>query len=191
MGYELARSAAAAGHRVTLIMAPTNLRPANGVEVVEVESARDMFEAIKSRFGKCDCLIMAAAVSDYTPVRSARAKIRRGNRVITLKLKPTPDILKWASSHKKPNRVVVGFALEDKNLRSNAERKLRQKNLDMIVANTPAAIGSEQSEVFVKTAGKKWLRIARAPKRLVARRLISLIQSLIPRSSLVNSDSNL
>jgi phosphopantothenoylcysteine decarboxylase/phosphopantothenate--cysteine ligase len=191
MGYELARSAAAAGHRVTLITAPTNLRPANGVEVVEVESARDMFEAIKSRFGKCDCLIMAAAVSDYTPVRSARAKIRRGGRVITLKLKPTPDILKWASSHKKPNRVVVGFALEDKNLRSNAERKLRQKNLDMIVANTPAAIGSEQSEVFVKTAGKKWLRIARAPKRLVARRLISLIQSLIPRSSLVNSDSNL
>jgi phosphopantothenoylcysteine decarboxylase/phosphopantothenate--cysteine ligase len=172
-------------------MAPTNLRPANGVEVVEVESARDMFEAIKSRFGKCDCLIMAAAVSDYTPVRSARAKIRRGNRVITLKLKPTPDILKWASSHKKPNRVVVGFALEDKNLRSNAERKLRQKNLDMIVANTPAAISSEQSEVFVKTAGKKWLRIARAPKQLVARRLISLIQSLIPRSSLVNSDSNL
>jgi len=191
MGYELARAAIGAGHSVTLITAPTSQRAVKKVDVVKVESARDMFEAVKKRFERCDCLVMAGAVSDYTPMRPAKAKIRRTTRVLTLRLKPTPDIVKWAGRHKKKGQIVVGFALEDKNLRANAERKLREKNLDMIVANTPAAIGSEQSEVFVKTSGKKWLKIARAPKRIVAGRLLSLIQSLMPRSSLVNSDSNL
>ncbi|MBE3144674.1 MAG: phosphopantothenoylcysteine decarboxylase [Planctomycetes bacterium] len=190
MGYELARSALLAGHDVTLITAPTNLCAPKGTGVVKVESARDMLEAVKDKFGGCDCLIMTAAVSDYTPLKPARLKMKKSPGAITLKLKPTRDILKWAGTHKRQNQMVVGFALEDRDIKAGAERKLREKNLDMIVANTPAAIGSEQSGVFVKTAGKKWLRIALAPKRIVARRLISLIQSLIPRSSLVNSDSN-
>ena len=191
MGYELARSALLAGHGVTLITAPTNLRVPKRAGVVKVESASDMFEAVKDKFGGCDCLIMTAAVSDYTPAKPARHKMKKSPGAITLKLKPTRDILKWAGTHKKRNQIVVGFALEDRDIKTGAERKLREKKLDIIVANTPAAIGSERCEVFVKTAGKKWLRIARAPKRIVARRLLSLIQSLIPRSSLVNSDSNL
>jgi phosphopantothenoylcysteine decarboxylase/phosphopantothenate--cysteine ligase len=192
MGYELARAAVKAGHRATLITTTRNPKSENPkLRIVEVDTAAEMLTAVRKHFPKFDCLIMTAAVSDYTPVQPSRVKMKKGSRVITLKLKPTPDILKWASSHRKPNQIVVGFALDDKNLRSNAERKLRQKNLDMIIANTPAAIGSEQSEVFVKATGKKWLKIARAPKRIVARRLITLVQSLMPRSSLVNSDSNL
>jgi phosphopantothenoylcysteine decarboxylase/phosphopantothenate--cysteine ligase len=176
MGYELARAAVKAGHDVTLITAPTNLQAPGGMDVIEIESACDMFEAVKRRFGGCDCMIMAAAVSDYAPLRPAREKMKKSVGVISLKLKPTPDILKWAGSHRKRNQVVIGFALEDKNLRSNAERKLRQKNLDMIVANTPAAIGSDRCEVWVKTAGSGWRRIAKAPKRRVAARLIRMIE---------------
>jgi phosphopantothenoylcysteine decarboxylase/phosphopantothenate--cysteine ligase len=191
MGYELARAAATAGHKVTLVKGPSCLPVPAGVRIVKVETSAEMFAAVRRRFEKSDCLIMAAAVSDYAPLRSARAKIKKSRKVITLKLKPTPDILKWAGSHKKKNQLVVGFALEDRNLELNAERKMRRKNLDMMVANTPAAIGAEQSEVFVKMIGKGWVKIAIAPKRTVARRLIAMIQSLIPKSSLVNSDSNL
>lgn len=164
MGYELARSALLAGHKVTLITAPTNLNAPEEAGVVRVESARDMFEAVKNKFGGCDCLIMTAAVSDYTPVKSARHKIKKSPGAITLKLKPTQDILKWAGTHKKQNQVVVGFALEDSNIKVGAERKMRDKNLDMIIANTPAAIGSERCKVWVKKAGREWRRFADAPK---------------------------
>ena len=176
MGYELARSALLAGHDVTLITAPTNLNTPKGAGAVNVESARDMFEAVKCKFGGCDCLIMTAAVSDYTPVKPARLKMKKSPGVITLKLKPTQDILKWAGTHKRQNQMVVGFALEDRDIRAGAEIKLREKKLDMIVANTPAAIGSERCEVWVKKAGQEWRRFAEAPKRHVANRLIRLIE---------------
>jgi phosphopantothenoylcysteine decarboxylase/phosphopantothenate--cysteine ligase len=176
MGYELARSAILAGHDVTLVTATTNLRAAKGADVVEVESARDMFEAVKGEFCGCDCLIMTAAVSDYTPLKPARFKIKKSPGAITLKLKPTPDILKWAAGHKRRNQMVVGFALEDRDIKAGAEKKLRDKNLDMIVANTPAAIGSKRCEVWVKKAGQEWRRFAEAPKRHVANRLIRLIE---------------
>ena len=179
MGYELARSALLAGHDVTLITAPTNLNVPKGAGVVKVESARDMFEAVKDKFGGCDCLIMTAAVSDYTPLKPARHKMKKRPGVITLKLKPTRDILKWAGTHKKQNQMVVGFALEDRDIKAGAERKLREKNLDMIVANTPDVIGSERCEVWVKKAGQEWRRFAEAPKRHVANRLIRLIEQSI------------
>jgi phosphopantothenoylcysteine decarboxylase / phosphopantothenate---cysteine ligase len=176
MGCELARSALSAGHDVTLITASTNLNAPQRAGVVKVESARDMFEAVKDKFGGCDCLIMTAAVSDYTPIKPARLKMKKSPGVITLKLKPTQDILKWAASHKRQNQMVIGFALEDRDIKAGAERKLREKNLDMIVANTPAAIGSERCEVWVKKAGQEWRRFAEAPKRHVASRLIRLIE---------------
>jgi len=179
MGYELARSAVAAGHRVTLVTAPTNLPVPEGVAVVRVETASEMFRAAKEHLRGCDCLIMAAAVSDYAPLRPSRAKIRRTGKKLKLTLKPTPDILKWAASHKRQNQVVVGFALEDRNTKAGAESKMREKNLDMIVANTPAAIGSERCEVLVRKAGDKWRRIAKAPKRQVAGRLIRMIEQLV------------
>ena len=94
---------------------------------------------------------MAAAVADYTPIQQRKTKIKKGNQALTVKLKPTPDILAWAGKHKSESRgtrheprVIVGFALEDKNLRKNAEKKLKEKNLDMIIANSPESIGSEE-----------------------------------------------
>jgi phosphopantothenoylcysteine decarboxylase/phosphopantothenate--cysteine ligase len=178
MGYELARAAADAGHNVTLITAPTNLSLPKEVKAVEVVSANEMFEQVMGRFDGCDCLVMAGAVSDYTPLRPARMKLKKSNEVITLKLKPTPDILKWAAGHKRQNQIVVGFALEDRNLRVNAQRKLREKNLDMIVANRPEVIGQAEAAVEIKIARGRWLSVGRTSKRAIARKIVRLIEKI-------------
>ena len=94
-----------------------------------------------------------------------------------LKLKPTPDILKWAG-HNKKNQIVVGFALEDKANRKNAERKLKEKNLDMIIANSPAAIGTDKTSVEIKTRRGQWIRFSKAAKITVARKIIQMTGNL-------------
>ena len=188
MGYALTRAAIKADHKVTLISA-SDLQPPVGVEFVGVDSAAQMFAAVKKFFDKCDCLIMAAAVADYTPARVRKAKIKKKGQSLTLELKPTPDILKWAGRHKKlkskkaegkrgKGQIVVGFALEDKNVMAEAERKLREKNLDMIIANTPDSIGSVETTVQIKLPDSAWLKIENAPKTTIAREIIRTIESL-------------
>ena len=185
MGYALARAADKDGHKVTLISASA-LQPPIGVEFVGVDSAEEMFATVKKYFAKCDCLIMAAAVADYTLVCPAKTKIKRGNKALTIKLKPTADILKWAGKHEKvkskkaksKRQIIVGFALEDKAIRTRAERKLKEKNLDMIIANTPAAIGAEKSTVQIKMPDSKWLKLARATKTTIAQKIITLVESI-------------
>jgi phosphopantothenoylcysteine decarboxylase/phosphopantothenate--cysteine ligase len=178
MGYALARAALKTGHKVTLITAPTALKPPAGVEVIRVESAAEMFSAVKERFAGCDCLIMAAAVSDYAPARPSKTKLKKQAAKLTLELKPTPDILKWAGRQKKPGQTLVGFALEDRDLRANAERKMREKHLDMIVANTPGAIGADTSTLHVKTIDSDWVAISAARKTASAGRIIRTIERL-------------
>jgi len=185
MGYALAHAAEEAGHKVTLISA-SDLQPPIGVEFVGVDSAEEMFAAVKKHFNKCDCLIMAAAVSDYTPVRPVKTKIKKTGKFLTIKLRPTADILKWAGKHKKvkskkakdKRQIIVGFALEERNVRGRAEKKLKEKNLDIIIANTPAAIGAEISTVQIKMPDSKWLRLARATKTTLAKKIITLIESI-------------
>jgi phosphopantothenoylcysteine decarboxylase/phosphopantothenate--cysteine ligase len=180
MGYALARAALKAGHTVTLITTPTSLRIPNDAIVVRVETTVQMFEAVKKHFRRCDCLIMAAAVADYTPARPAKTKIKKTDKTISLKLKPTPDILKWAGKHKKKDRIVVGFALEDKTLRIRAEKKMKDKNLDMIIANSPRAIGAGHSSVQIKTSDLPWIKIQNATKSIIAKKIICLVEELHP-----------
>jgi phosphopantothenoylcysteine decarboxylase/phosphopantothenate--cysteine ligase len=181
MGYALARAALKAGHRVTLITAPTALRPPTGAEIVRVESAAQMFTGVKEHFGDCDCLIMAAAVADYTPVRPSKTKFKKQTAKLTLELRPTPDILKWAGRHRRAgcahqkSRLVVGFALEDQDLHANAERKMRDKHLDMIIANTPGAIGADTSTLHIKTINSNWIEISSTHKTVSAKRIIRMI----------------
>ncbi|MEJ2700849.1 MAG: phosphopantothenoylcysteine decarboxylase [Sedimentisphaerales bacterium] len=178
MGYALASAALKAGHTVTLITAPTSLKIPSGAKVVNVETAAQMFAAVKKHFRSCDCLIMAAAVADYTPVRPAKTKLKKTGKPMTLELKPTLDILGWAASRKKKTQIVVGFALEDRSLRTRAEIKMADKNLDMIVANSPAAIGSVKSTVHIKTSNSPWLKIETTTKAAVAKRIIHLVEQL-------------
>ena len=191
MGYALAREALKAGHKVILVT--TVERPSflvarrsslvarstgheRRVTVIEVETAAEMFKAVKKHFPRCDCLIMAAAVADYTPARPAKTKIKRENKPLTIKLKPTPDIAKWAGNHKNKGQIVIGFALEEKALRNRAERKLKEKRLDMIIANTTTAIGADKITIQIKMPERKWLKLAKASKTVIARKIISLME---------------
>lgn len=179
MGIALARAALKDGHKVTLVAAPTTQRPPDAARIVSVETAIQMFEAVKKQFDRCDCLIMAAAVADYTPARSAKTKLKKSDRHLTIKLKPTPDILKWAGKNKKAkHQIVVGFALEDRAVRRRAEKKLREKNLDMIIANSPTAIGADKSDVDIKTPDSPWLKIENAAKAATAKTVIRLAERL-------------
>jgi len=176
MGYALARAALKAGHEVTLITAPTALKPPTGVELVCVESAAQMFAAVKEHFARCDCLIMAAAVADYTPCRPSRTKLKKQTAKLTLELKPTPDLLQWAGRQRRHEQMLVGFALEDRDLRANAELKMREKHLDMIIANTPGAIGATSSTVHIKTIGSDWMQVRDTSKIAIAKRIMALIE---------------
>lgn len=174
MGYALALAAVRTGHKVTLVSA-SDLQPPVGVDFVGVDSAAELFATVKKSFAECDCLIMAAAVADYAPAKKSRIKIQKSNKSLVIRLKPTIDILKWAGKNKKKGQLVAGFALEDKNLRRNAEKKLKEKHLDMIIANTPAEIGSDVAAVQIKMPGCKWLKLPSAAKTRIAGRIIGLL----------------
>jgi len=177
MGYALAEAAVGGGHEVVLVTA-ADLKSVDGVREVAVESAGDMFEAVKKEFEGCDCLIMAAAVSDYTPASPAKNKIKKSDDSMLLVLKATKDILKWAGEHKRQGQIVVGFALEDKDVHKRAEGKLESKKLDMIIANTPAAIGADKSCVEIKTPMSQWRSLPVASKAENSRKIIEAIEQL-------------
>lgn len=178
MGYALARAALRAGHKVTLITAPTALKPPAGARLIPAVTSDQMFTAVRTEFARCDCLIMAAAVADYKPLIRQKAKLKKAGGILTLRLKPTADILAWAGRHKARGQILVGFALEDRNLRKNAEGKLKAKNLDLIVANSPAAIGREQAAVCLKPARGPWTALPQTRKAVISKRIIRLINDL-------------
>lgn len=141
MGYALARAAIRRGAEVALISGPTELEPPPGARLTSVTTAAEMRRAVLEEFSSCTAVIMAAAVSDYRPIELADKKIKRGKGPIDLRLEPNPDILKEIGS-KKNGKMLVGFAAETEELVANAEKKLKEKNLDMIVANNISEAGA-------------------------------------------------
>jgi len=141
MGYALARAAVRRGAEVTLISGPTALEPPPGARLISVTTAAEMRDAVIKEFAQCTAIVMAAAVADYRPARVADQKMKRGKEPVELRLEPNPDILKELSD-KKDGKLLVGFAAETEELTANAEKKLREKNLDMIIANNVAEAGS-------------------------------------------------
>lgn len=134
MGYALARAAQHRGARVILVSGPVNLPPPCGVELVPVESAAEMHKAVMERAGECSAIIKAAAVADYRPAERTEFKIKKKDAELSLQLVKTADILAdLGTLHNGP--FLVGFAAETGNLSEFAGKKLREKNVDMIVAN--------------------------------------------------------
>jgi phosphopantothenoylcysteine decarboxylase/phosphopantothenate--cysteine ligase len=134
MGFALAQAAMAAGHTVHLITGPTCVEPPEATEVVRVTTAAQMRDAVLSRLGDSDVLIMAAAVADYRPKAFSEKKIRKCSASLTLPLERTTDILAECAAMK-GDRVHVGFAAETEDVIDNARAKLEAKDLDIIVAN--------------------------------------------------------
>jgi phosphopantothenoylcysteine decarboxylase / phosphopantothenate---cysteine ligase len=136
MGYALARAAARRGARVVLVSGPTGLNPPLGVTFCPVRTAEEMKRLVLENREGCDIVIKAAAVSDYRPRECAARKIKKGAASVSLELARNPDILASLGETKSQAPcILVGFAAETEDLLANAEKKLRAKNLDMIVAN--------------------------------------------------------
>lgn len=133
-GYALAQAAIDLGAEVTLISGPSALSAPIGAELIDVESAKEMLDAVLKATKEADALLMAAAVADFRPKEAARQKIKRAGGAPTIELIPNPDILGEVSERGRP-RVVVGFAAESEDLRGNARAKLEDKQVDLIVAN--------------------------------------------------------
>jgi len=142
MGYALAEAAVSLGAETVLISGPTALTPPDGVKFVPVETTDDLHKAVTKEFANADCLIMAAAPADYTPVKEAPEKIKKSRAHLKLAMAPTVDVLKEVGKKKKPGQVLVGFALETQKGVENARKKLKDKKLDLIVLNNPKEEGA-------------------------------------------------
>ena len=125
MGYALTDAARDRGATVTLITAPTSLPEPAGIEAIHVRTATEMMEAVAKAVSRADALIMAAAVADYQPKGTAKAKIKKESAGLTLELVRTPDIL----AEVKGDFIKVGFAAESEDLIANTKKKLKQKNI--------------------------------------------------------------
>ncbi|HXT53630.1 MAG TPA: bifunctional phosphopantothenoylcysteine decarboxylase/phosphopantothenate--cysteine ligase CoaBC [Candidatus Eisenbacteria bacterium] len=141
MGYALARAALRRGATVALVSGPTALEPPSGARLIEVNTAAEMREAVLKEYPHSSAVIMAAAVADYHAVAPSGQKMKRGVGDLELRLIPNPDILKELGQNK-DGKWLVGFAAETENLTANAQKKLHEKNLDIVIANNVAEEGS-------------------------------------------------
>ena len=135
MGYAIADALARRGAEVVLVSGKSALQTPQGVHRVDVGSAEQMYEASLKEFEAADCAVMCAAVADYTPVQVSASKIKKSDDTFTIELRKTKDIARELGKIK-GERKIVGFALETDNEQVNAEKKLEEKNLDMIVLNS-------------------------------------------------------
>ncbi len=141
MGYAIAKEAARRGAEVILVSGVTQLECPKGVERINVKSAREMYEAMHSKFEWADAVIKTAAVADYRPKDMSEHKIKKDNSKLVLELIPNPDILQ-SLGERKTHQVLVGFAAETQNVIEYAKQKIKKKNLDFIVANNIATQGA-------------------------------------------------
>ncbi|MGD1000518.1 MAG: phosphopantothenoylcysteine decarboxylase [Candidatus Brocadiia bacterium] len=177
MGYAVARMAARRGHSVDLLTGPVALRAPSGVRVHRAISTQEMYEAAKKLFPRADCLIGAAAPADFTPVRRIKGKAKKADASLVLQLKPTVDILATLG-RAKSRQVIIAFALEVQSPLKNARLKLRRKNADAIVLNSPAAIGAPRSDATILLRSGARLEVKQATKQRLGRILVGLAESL-------------
>jgi phosphopantothenoylcysteine decarboxylase/phosphopantothenate--cysteine ligase len=179
MGYAVAEAARDRGAEVVLVSGPTCLKAPWGVEVVRVESALEMRQAILERYPWAKAVVMAAAVADYRPAEVLKDKEPKAEVEKTVRLVPNPDILKELGERKE-GRVLVGFAMETASGLERAQEKLRRKNLDLIALNwvnrDGVGFGSPENEVVLIARDGRVLELPRMEKRQVAHRILDLVK---------------
>ncbi len=156
MGFAMAKAAMLRGAEVTVVAAHTEIEPPMFVDVVKVQSAEDMFNAVKNRMDDVDIIIKAAAVADYTPIATADHKIKKSDDDMSISLKRTTDILKYIGENRWDGQVICGFSMETDNVIENSRKKLISKNCDMICANSlkkdGAGFGTDTNIITMITA---------------------------------------
>lgn len=181
MGIHLADTLAARGAEVVLVCGPSRIRQEyDSIERIDVETAVQMFEAVKARAADMDCIICAAAVADYGVENPATQKIKKDGQVPEIKLVKNPDILAWCGANRKKGTIVAGFALETDNEEENARKKLEKKQADLIVLNSlndPGA-GFESDTNKITIFGKEERRadFPLAPKNKIAELIVNTLE---------------
>ena len=184
MGYAIAEMAMLRGADVTLVSGPVNIKKPGFVKSINVVSARDMFEAVKSNYEDMDVIIKTAAVADYTPLDKKDEKIKKSENDsdLNIKLERTTDILNWLGHNRKEGQIICGFSMETQNMLENSKKKLEKKNADIIAANslrdTGAGFGTDTNHlVLIKKDGIKDLPLM--SKRDAASALLDEIKLLM------------
>lgn len=185
MGYAIAEAAWRRGADVTLVSGPSTLGPPYGVELVSVETAAEMHQAVAERISDADVSIFAAAVSDFRPAEAVRRKVKRsetGNDV-TISLVANPDVALDTRLLRKPRAVSVGFALETHDLLQNAAAKLEQKGFDLVVANAAgeegAGFGGTTNRVTLLGRDRAHEELPLLPKDEVAEELLDRVATIM------------
>lgn len=176
MGFAMAEAAHNLGADVTLIHGPVQLAKPGGIDAIKIISAGELFEKIKQH-SDADVIIMAAAVSDFTPQKTHEQKVKKTKAETRLQLEQTQDILAWLGDHKKEGQILIGFAMETQDLLKNAQKKLQEKKADWIIANSLSDenSGFETDENTVFVLGKSHRGKISGSKKEVARKVLSLI----------------
>lgn len=180
MGYALAKHCAQRGAEVTLITGKTQLEPPLFVRVIEVESAGEMFEAVKERYEEQDIIMKAAAVADYRPLSVSEEKVKKTEGEMSIALERTEDILKFLGENRRKGQFLCGFSMETENMLENSRAKLEKKHVDMIVAynlkQEGAGFGTDTNIVTLITRdGCRELPVM--SKEDVAKHIIDTIQN--------------
>lgn len=185
MGYAVAKIAALRGADVTLISGPVSIEAPAFVKTVQVENARQMYEAVMTVCWEQDIIVKAAAVADYRPEQAADEKMKKKDEELTLKLERTDDILGYLGAQKRDGQFLCGFSMETQNMLENSRAKLEKKNLDMIVANNlkvdGAGFGTDTNVVTIITKDKE-LELEKMSKEDVAGRLLDEIMGRVGKS---------
>ncbi len=182
MGYAIAKSAEHRGGSVTLVSGPTHLPDPANISVIRIQTAEEMATAVFEHMDQSDIIIKSAAVSDYRPINIAEQKIKKQDKQMVLSMQQNQDILK-ALGQKKEDRILVGFAAETQTLEQNASKKLKEKNLDIIVGNLVSSPGSgfgtdtNKVTLFFKDGSKEALDMME--KNSVAELLLDRIAGLM------------
>jgi len=182
MGYELAEEAWRRGASVMLVSGPTHLFPPPEVEFKRVETAEEMEREVRRRFARADILIMAAAVSDFKAVKTSPKKIKKQEIGKKIELILTKDVLKGVGKERE-GKILVGFAAETENIVENAQKKLKEKDLDLIVANDVSEEGigfeSDDNQVSLVSADGKTIHTERKSKREISQIIMDRIEEII------------
>jgi phosphopantothenoylcysteine decarboxylase / phosphopantothenate---cysteine ligase len=181
MGYAIAEAAIENGHDVVLISGPVCVDPPRTAKLVAISTSDEMFEAVHQHVPNCDVLVMCAAVADYKPANVSPGKIKKRDETLSLDLTPVRDILASLPAQGR-HFLTVGFAAETTNLRENAQKKLRAKNCDIVVANdvssSDSGMESDENEVIIFFRSGEIKTISRAPKKNLARELVKLFANM-------------